>query len=77
MPKGRPPRDDAACLVFASNLDRSMREQRCRNNDLAEDTGISVSTISRLRNGKQYPSGMTLRKISNALDVSINILLGH
>lgn len=74
--KGRPPRDDAACKIFADNLDRIMREKRCLNIHLAEDTEIAVSTISRLRNGKQFPNGITLRKISSVLDVSINELIG-
>ena len=73
--KGRPPRDIQACKVFSDNLVRVMAEKRCQAIHLSEDADISVSTISRLRNGKQYPNSLTLKKISSALDVSMNELV--
>ena len=73
--RGRPVRDDEACKIFADNLDRIMREKRCLNIHLAEDTGLADATISRLRNGKQYPSEITLKKICSVLETSMTELV--
>ena len=73
--KGRPLRDNESCEIFADNLDRIMKEKRCLNIHLAEDTGLAEATISRLRNGKQYPSGLTLKKICSVLDISMTELV--
>jgi transcriptional regulator with XRE-family HTH domain len=42
--------------------------------DLAESTGLSVSTINRIENGKQKPLPRTIRKIAKALQVDPSVI---
>ncbi len=46
-----------------------------RRNRLAEETGLSANTITRVLNGKHEPTMDTLAKLAQALEVSIDWLL--
>ena len=44
---------------------------------LCESSGISVRTIQRIESGKSLPNGDTLKKISTALEESVDSLVFH
>ncbi len=49
---------------------REVRERKLlRQEDLAERTGITLSTISRLENGLQRPRVTTIKKLAEGLGV--------
>ncbi len=57
-----------------SNLKR-LREQRVLSlTDLAQIAGVNRVTINRIENGKQKPMPRTLRKLAEALQVSVEEL---
>ncbi len=56
------------------NLKR-LREQRVLSlTDLAQITGVNRVTINRIENGKQKPMPRTIRKLAEALRVSVEEL---
>ncbi len=44
---------------------------------IAKDTGISQGTMNEYKNGKKLPTMQNLVKIANALDCSVDYLLGR
>jgi transcriptional regulator with XRE-family HTH domain len=58
------------------NIKRARKEQGISTIKLAEITGISQSTISKLENGKRSPDLNLIIQISLALDVPLRILVG-
>tara|TARA_R110000796_G_scaffold183498_2_gene299987 strand:- start:51877 stop:52482 length:606 start_codon:yes stop_codon:yes gene_type:complete len=56
------------------NLSKKVKELRKRKGfsqeELAENSGLSLRTIQRIENGETEPTGETLKRISNALNVS-------
>jgi transcriptional regulator with XRE-family HTH domain len=44
--------------------------------ELAKNSGLSLRTIQRVENGETEPTGETLKRISSALDVTPNELIG-
>jgi len=57
-----------------SNL-KKLREQRVLSlTDLAQIAGVNRVTINRIKNGKQKPMPRTLRKLAEALQVSVEEL---
>ena len=53
------------------------RNARLTQAELAEKTGIHVNTIARLERGEHTPSHPTLKKLAEALGVSISDILGY
>ena len=51
-------------------------KQGLRQSDLSELSGIATGTISGYRNGEKEPTITNLRKITQALNVSADYLLG-
>ena len=45
--------------------------------ELAKNSGLSLRTIQRVENGETEPTGETLKRISSALDVTPNELIGR
>jgi transcriptional regulator with XRE-family HTH domain len=45
--------------------------------ELAKKSGLSLRTIQRVENGETEPTGETLKRISSALDVTTNELIGR
>ena len=45
--------------------------------ELARNSGLSLRTIQRVENGETEPTGETLKRISSALDVTPNELIGR
>ena len=54
---------------------KKLREQRALSlSDVAQITGLSRVTINRIENGKQRPMPRTIRKLANALGVTVEEL---
>lgn len=46
-------------------------------NDLAKAVGVTASLISQIERAKAFPSILTLKKIAEALDTSVGLLIGE
>lgn len=63
-------------MIILGEKIRELREERNYTlSDLAERAGLSVSYLSEIERGAKRPSIKTLDKISNALNVSRNMLI--
>nr|VFJ74904.1 MAG: Helix-turn-helix [Candidatus Kentron sp. FW] len=63
--------------VFAGRL-RSARELRgLKQNELADQAGIPPSSVAHFEGGSRKPSFDSLRRLSNALEVTTDYLLGR
>ena len=64
---------------FNSNLAINMKLLRARQNlkltDLQRMTGLSLTTLSNIENGKRKVQTQTLYKIASALNVSVDYLI--
>ena len=60
--------------MFSENLNRIINEQGMTHYRLAQITGITHSAMSLYRNGKRKPHFDNLKKIANALNVSLDEL---
>jgi len=68
---------EAPLKVFGERLGHAMRLRRLNASDLARQTGISKSTISRYLTGESDASATNLLRISEALRISVQWLLGQ
>ncbi len=59
---------------FAKNLKKEMIEAEFTRVDLANDTGISLSSIHKYCTGERKPSWSQLQKIKNSLGCDISRL---
>ncbi len=64
-------------MAFGKNLKKARKNKGFTQNDLAEIVGVKRSTIAGYESKNQEPSYKILKKISNALDCSIDSLLAH
>ncbi len=63
--------------IFADRL-RTARDHRHLNQaQLADSSGLQASAISHFETGGRMPSFENLRKLADALDVTIDFLLGR
>lgn len=62
---------------FGKRLQHILIDKDLSKTDLAYMTGMSRVAISHICNGKCRPYASTVKKISEALDVSIENLLGE
>lgn len=61
---------------LANNL-KQLRTQRGMSQEyLAEEAGISLRTVQRIENNESVPTGETIKRISTALEVDMNALVG-
>lgn len=64
--------------VLGQNIKRIRQSKNISSTALAKMADIGVSTISQIETGKrQTLQGATINKIANALNVSVNDLLGE
>lgn len=61
--------------IFSGNLRDLLKEARMSQQELAEDTGIAKSTISKYVNGTQVPSVFTIIKLAYSLNCSVEDLM--
>jgi len=62
---------------FGERLRRIREEKRLNQSDLAERTGFQPSAISHFESGRRAPSFENLKKLADALAVTIDFLLGR
>lgn len=67
--------DEVVMRSFGYRLRREMSMRGFNQADLAEQTGVSQSTISNYILGKQSPTLISINRISKALGCSMNDLL--
>ena len=60
---------------FPDKLRQAIHEKRCKSADVAKDTGISPSVLSRYLSGRNKPSSENIIAISHYLNVSPDWLL--
>jgi transcriptional regulator with XRE-family HTH domain len=63
--------------TFGERLRRIREEKRLNQSDLAERTGFQPSAISHFESGRRAPSFENLKKLADALAVTIDFLLGR
>jgi transcriptional regulator with XRE-family HTH domain len=61
--------------IFASNLDAMIRDKGMTQLDLADDTGLSKSTISSYINARKMPGVKAIVNIAYALDCDVSDLI--
>lgn len=61
--------------LFSRNLKRMMKEDKMKEEYLANEVGISRSMISRYMNGQSMPSFLTVVKIADVLFCSLDEFL--
>jgi len=62
---------------FQDILRRVREQKQMSQSDLAEKAGLQPAAISHFENGRRAPSFANLRKLADALSVSIDYLLGR
>lgn len=62
--------------TFATRLNNLLNEKNIKQAELVEKTGIGKSSISTYLSGEYEPKQQNVYKIAQALDVSINYLMG-
>jgi DNA-binding XRE family transcriptional regulator len=68
--------ESALARDVAEHIKAARKKRGWRQKDLAEATGIARPNIARLESGRRMPKITTLSKISHALGVSVETLLG-
>ena len=63
--------------VFVERIKRLIEESKITQRDLAQDIGVTESTISKYLNGERMPSGDTLLNLATALNTTSDYLLGR
>jgi transcriptional regulator with XRE-family HTH domain len=62
---------------FGDRLRRVREEKRLSQADLAERTGFQPSAISHFESGRRAPSFDNLKRLADALSVTIDFLMGR
>ena len=61
---------------YLSKRLRALRNQKGLSQEaLAEDSGLSLRTIQRIENSESNPTGETLKRLANALNVNPDVLI--
>lgn len=63
--------------IFSERLREILWHSHMTQQDLAKKTGLTAAAISHYVNGKQCPHAAALLLIADALNVSIDYLLGR
>lgn len=62
---------------FSERLSHCMQERHLNGNDLAALSGVTAATVSRYLNGLRTPTVDNVVLLADALDVSVDYLLGR
>jgi predicted transcriptional regulator len=65
------PTDDSTDLTLARALRRLRRRTGSTQEMVAHDAGITVAALARIERGQANPQWTTVRRIINALEVSL------
>lgn len=60
-------------MDIGERIKKLMKEKGWNQNDLAENSGVSITQINRLINGVGYPSVRTLEKVAKAFEKELEI----
>lgn len=63
--------------IFSQRLREYLWREKITQTELTERTGLTGAAISHYVNGKQCPHAWALLRIAEALDISIDYLLGR
>ena len=63
--------------IFSNRLRMARKQKGLSQTDLAKKTDLQPSTISHFENDRRSPSFENLKKLADALTVSIDYLLGR
>lgn len=63
--------------LFASRLQQVRKKRELNQDELASKAGLPSTAISHFESGTRKPSFDNLRKLSDALEVSIDYLMGR
>ncbi len=64
-------------IVLAAHLKRLREERGITQEQLAFDAGMTASALSRIERGLNSPGWMTVRRLAQALDISLVRLVGE
>ncbi len=64
-------------MVLATLLKRLREERNITQEQLAFDAGITASALSRIERGLNSPGWTTVRRLAEALDISLLELVGE
>lgn len=65
-------------LHIGENIQRLRLEKGMTQEDLAIKSGVSYTTLIKIERGSvQNPTVLTIKKIANALEVTVDIILGN
>lgn len=60
-------------MDIGERIKKLMKEKDWNQNDLAENSGVSITQINRLLNGVGYPSLRTLEKVAKVFEKELVI----
>lgn len=63
--------------IFSKRLRKSRENKKLSQVDLAEKAGFQPSAISHFETGKRSPSFANLKKLADALEVTVDYLFGR
>lgn len=63
--------------IFSERLRASRERKRLSQTDLAKRTNLQPSAISHFENNRRSPSFANLKRLANALEVTVDYLLGR
>lgn len=68
-------RDEKILLAFGKNLQQIRRKQNFTQEELAYESGISLSQIARMETGKINPTVCSLITIAKTLKINAGVLM--
>ncbi len=63
--------------IFSQRLRKAREDKKLSQTELAEKDGFQPSAISHFETGKRSPSFANLKKLADALEVTVDYLLGR
>ena len=63
--------------IFSQRLRKAREDKKLSQTELAEKAGFQPSAISHFETGKRSPSFANLKKLADALEVTVDYLLGR
>ena len=63
--------------IFSGRLKKIRESKKLSQSDLAKKTGLQAAAVSHFETGQRKPSFDNLKKLADALSVSIDYLLGR
>lgn len=61
--------------LIGNNIRKKRNEKKISQQELADDSNVAKSTIQRIEKGEMNPSLLTLKVISVALEIDLEVLI--